>query len=56
MKGILMIGICLLLSSCCCTSTQIVQYRQVSVAPVMEAVIMNDQEPIDVTTTTIDFY
>ncbi len=73
------LGTVLLLSGCC-TTTDVVQYRQVSVAkvkpikvvpvvpvvtpvvatrivtPVVEPVIVDYVEPIDVTTTTIDFY
>ncbi len=56
MKWIMLIGISFILSSCCCTNTQLVQYRQVVVAPVVEPVILDDIEPVDVTTTTIDFY
>lgn len=56
MKWIMLIGITFILSSCCCTN-RVVQYRQVVVAPVVvEPVILGDLEPIDVTTTTIDFY
>jgi len=57
MKWIMLLGVSFILSSCCCTpTTRVVQYRQVAVTPVMETIIVNDQEPIDVTTTTIDFY
>lgn len=57
MKGIIVLGMVLILCSCCCVPvTRVVQYRQVAVTPVVETVIMNDVEPIDVTTTTIDFY
>lgn len=56
MKWIMLIGVTFIISSCCCSTTEIVQYRQVTVAPVIEPVIIDDQEPIDVTTTTIDFY
>jgi len=54
MKWIMLIGISFILCSCC-TGT-VVQYRQVTVAPVVENVTFYDVEPIDVTTTTIDFY
>lgn len=56
MKWIMLIGIGFIITGCCCTTTRYVQYRQVAVVPVYETVIMNDQEPLDVTTTTIDFY
>lgn len=58
MKWIMLLGITIMASSCCCypPTTRVVQYRQVAVAPVVETVIMNNQAPIDVTTTTIDFY
>jgi hypothetical protein len=61
MKGIIILGIILLTAGCCCTSTQLVQYRQVTVAPVVpvvEPVILSADYPgpLDVTTTTIDYY
>lgn len=61
MKWIMLIGVTLIATGCCCTnyrSTEIVQYRQVAVAPVVETVVLDvdNPEPLDVTTTTIDFY
>ena len=58
MKWIILIGTVVLMAGCCCTSTEIIQYRQVSVAPVVEPVYVYpySQGPIDVTTTTIDYY
>ncbi|CEG57880.1 exported protein of unknown function [Legionella fallonii LLAP-10] len=59
MKWIVLIGIAVLASGCCCvTSSEIVQYRQVTVAPVVEPVILDVDYPgpLDVTTTTIDYY
>lgn len=60
MKGIIILGIILLTTGCCCTN---VQYRQVTVAPVVvspvvEPVILSADYPgpLDVTTTTIDYY
>ncbi|MCL9684805.1 hypothetical protein [Legionella maioricensis] len=60
MKGIIILGIVLLTAGCCCTT---VQYRQVTVAPVaiapvVEPVILSADYPgpLDVTTTTIDYY
>ena len=57
MKWTMLIGVILLTTGCCC-STQVVQYRQVTVAPVVEPVILDVDYPgpIDVTTTTIDYY
>ncbi|KTD74926.1 hypothetical protein [Legionella waltersii] len=57
MKWIMLIGITLLSCGCCCTGP-VVEYRQVAVAPVVEPVILDvdDPEPLDVTTTTIEFY
>ncbi len=58
MKGIIVLGIILLTTACTCRTTQIVQYRQVTVAPVVEPVILGIEYPgpLDVTTTTIDYY
>lgn len=90
MKGIVLIAIALLTTGCCnsCYTTEVVQYRQVRVAPVttvtrvtpvvtrqvrvtpvipvvtrvvapvVQPVIIDAGyiEPLDVTTTTIDFY
>ncbi len=59
MKWILLIAIALLTTGCCCVpSTAIVQYRQVTVAPVVEPVVLDVDYPgpLDVTTTTIDYY
>lgn len=58
MKWTIMIAIAVLTTGCCCNSTQVVQYRQVTVAPVVEPVILDVDYPgpLDVTTTTIDYY
>lgn len=72
MKGIILLGITLLTTGCACNTcytTELVQYRQVRVAPVVPVVtrvvapviqpVIIDAgyiEPLDVTTTTIDFY
>ncbi|WP_298624004.1 hypothetical protein [uncultured Legionella sp.] len=59
MKWILLIGVALLSTGCgVYRSTEIVEYRQVVVAPVVETVMFDYDTPgpLDVTTTTIDFY
>lgn len=58
MKWMILLGITLLTTACCTTTTEIVQYRQVAVAPVVQPVILDVDypQPLDVTTTTIDFY
>lgn len=57
MKGITLIALAIILSSCCYPrTTYIVPYRQVAVTPVLETVVVDYPEPVDVTTTTIDFY
>lgn len=61
MKWIMLIGVTLIASGCCCSTyqtTEVVQYRQVAVAPVVETVVLDvdNPEPLDVTTTTVDFY
>lgn len=47
-----------LISACgTVTRTEIVEYREVSIAPVVnEVTIIDDEEPVDVTTTTIEYY
>ena len=56
MKWFIILGIGLLSAGCCC-NTGVVAYRQVVVAPVIEPVQYGYySEPLDVTTTTIDFY
>ncbi len=56
MKWIILFGAVVLMAGCCCT--RVVAYRQVAVAPVVEPVLIYpySQGPIDVTTTTIDYY
>lgn len=63
MKWIILLCMAALTAGCC--TTQVVAYRQVSVArvvpvrvvsPVIEPVLVDYVEPVDVTTTTIDFY
>ncbi|BCA94292.1 hypothetical protein TUM19329_06530 [Legionella antarctica] len=58
MKGLIVLGIFLLTTGCACRTTEIVQFRQVTVAPVVEPVILGIEYPgpMDVTTTTIDYY
>lgn len=57
MKWMMLIGITLLATGCVYT-TNVVEYRQVAVAPVVEPVLLDVDypQPLDVTTTTIDFY
>ena len=66
MKWTILASIIFLTTGCCCTN-QVVEYRQVRVArvvpvvtrivtPVIEPVRVDYVEPIDVTTTSIDFY
>jgi hypothetical protein len=65
MKSIILAGVALLTVGCCCTNTEVVQYRRVMpvtkvvtrvVSPVIQPVIVDYVQPVDVTTTTIDFY
>lgn len=67
MKWIMLMCVGLLTAGCCCNNVGVVTYRQVAVvpvvsfrqvavAPVIEPVIYSYSEPLDVTTTTIDFY
>lgn len=57
MKWIILLGTVTFMTGCCCT-TQVVQYRRVAIAPVIEPVMVfpYSNGPIDVTTTTIDYY
>ena len=56
MKWMMLVGAVLVMTGCCCT--RVVEYRRVAVAPVVEPVLIfpYSQGPIDVTTTTIDYY
>ncbi len=74
MKWIALASIVFLLSACgCCINRDVVEYRQVNVAPVVvkpvytapvvrsvyvrpAPVTIVDVDPIDVTTTTIEYY
>ena len=57
MKWILLIASVVLMAGCCCTTTDVIAYRQVTVTPVVEPIVYTyPQQPLDVTTTTIDFY
>ena len=57
MKWIVLLSAVVLMAGCCCTGS-VVTYRSVAVAPVIEPVLVYpySQGPIDVTTTTIDYY
>ncbi|VEG91293.1 hypothetical protein [Legionella spiritensis] len=57
MKWIALIPVIFLLSACCCTrNTEVVEYRQVTVAPPYQSITILDEEPVDVTTTTVEYY
>jgi len=58
MKYILLTAATLFIAVGCANNTEVIQYRQVSVTPVIEPgfIYQYDQGPIDVTSTTIDFY
>lgn len=57
MKWILFIPVVFLLAACGYTSsTEVVEYREVVVAPPYETVSIVDEEPVDVTTTTVQYY
>ncbi|KGP64244.1 hypothetical protein EP47_04115 [Legionella norrlandica] len=59
MKWIILIVIAVTTTGCC-TMKEVVEYQQVTVvSPVVEPVLLDvdgPPEPLDVTTTTIDFY
>ena len=58
MKWMILIGAVLLMAGCCCYTTDVVEYRRVAVAPVIEPVMIYPYNPrlVDVTTTTIEYY
>lgn len=58
MKWILLLGVASLVTGCVYSTTEVVQYRQVIVAPVVEPVVLDIDYPgpLDVATTTIDYY
>lgn len=64
MKWIALLPIVALLTACgCCTNRGITEFRSVTYTPTVVAapiyydpVTIIDQDPIDVTTTTIDYY
>jgi hypothetical protein len=64
MKWIALAPLIPLLTACgCCTNRDVIEYRQVSFKPAVIAtpvhydpVTIIDDDPLDVTTTTIDYY
>lgn len=55
MKWVMLTAVSFILSGC--YTTRVVEYREVAVTPVVvEPVSFGPQGPMDVTTTTIDFY
>lgn len=56
MKWIALLPLTIFLASCCCTNRQTIAYRQVLVAPPCETVSVVDVEPVDVSTTTVQYY
>lgn len=58
MKWIVLAAVTLLSTACVNSTTEIVEYQQVNVVNVINPGIydMDDPEPMDVTTTTVDYY
>ncbi len=60
MKGLLLILAALFVTACTTVQkTEYIQYRQVTVVPpppVFQSTTVIEQEPIDVTTTTVEYY
>lgn len=57
MKWITLIPVVLILSACgYVASTEVVEYREVLVTPPYESITIVDEEPVDVTTTTVQYY
>lgn len=56
MKGFLLLPLALLLTACGVTNTEVIQYREVTVAPPYSTIQVIQDEPVDVTTTTVEYY
>ncbi|MFA6302106.1 MAG: hypothetical protein WC627_03115 [Legionella sp.] len=62
MKWIVLIGIGFFIGGCTSYTQEVVEYRQVLVTPVVPATgvvsygVYGIQEPLDVTTTTVEYY
>jgi hypothetical protein len=67
MKWMILTGMIVIISGCCCSNatTEVytyrqvvtpITYRQVAVRPIISPVVYETIEPLNVTTTTVDFY
>lgn len=63
MKWIALTPFVILLTACCCGKTGVVEYQRVTYTPTVVAapvyydpVTVVSEDPVDVTTTTIDYY
>ncbi len=56
MKWIALLSIVVLTACTTVRTTEVVQYRQVTVQPVVDEVVVVDDDPVDVTETEIDYY
>ena len=56
MKWIAIVMVALLSACGTVQTTEVVQYRQVIVEPVMDTVVIEDEPVVEVTETEVDFY
>lgn len=56
MKWVLLLLTTFFLSACGIHSTDVVEYRQVTIVPVVERTCIYERTPIDVSTTTVQPY
>ncbi|MCC5791859.1 MAG: hypothetical protein JJT82_04515 [Legionellaceae bacterium] len=56
MKWMALLSVMLLAACGTIHTTEIVEYRQVVVEPVVERVVLEETRPVDVTVTEIDYY
>ena len=57
MRWMLLLGVTLFMTACgTVTRTQVIEYRDVVVAPPVEEVTFIEAEPVDVTSTTVYYY
>lgn len=58
MKWIILLTLALLSTACVYSSDELVQYRQVTVTPVVEPAVVDTEYPgpLDVSGTTVSFY
>lgn len=56
MKWILLLLTCIFLSACGLRSSEVVEYRQVTIVPAVQKTCIYERTPIDVSVTTVQPY